>query len=114
VISHQKHDFVKYHSDYTHRYSEVETKKMLKFLINNILAVAGVQVFQKSVGIAMGTNCAPFIVDLFLYSYEAEFIQKLLYEKKNSLAVAFNRHFDISMAFYLLINNNQFHTYMLI
>ena len=29
----------------------------------------------------MGTNCAPLLADLFLYSYEAKFIQKLLHEK---------------------------------
>ena len=26
----------------------------------------------------MGTNCAPVLADLFLYSYEAEFVQSLL------------------------------------
>ena len=26
----------------------------------------------------MGTNCAPLLADLFLYSYEAEFIQTLI------------------------------------
>jgi hypothetical protein len=33
----------------------------------------------------MGTNCAPLLPDLFLYSYEAEFVQKLLQDnnKKN-------------------------------
>jgi hypothetical protein len=25
----------------------------------------------------MGTNCAPLLADLFLYSYETEFVQKL-------------------------------------
>jgi hypothetical protein len=29
----------------------------------------------------MGTNCAPLLVDLFLYSYEAAFIQTLVKEK---------------------------------
>lgn len=29
----------------------------------------------------MGTNCAPLIADLFLYSYEAEFIPKLIKDK---------------------------------
>jgi hypothetical protein len=41
----------------------------------------GGSVFQQTVGIPMGTNCAPFLTDLFLYSYEADFIQGLL--KKN-------------------------------
>ena len=68
-------------------------------------------IFQRTVGIPMGMNCALLLADLFLYSYEAEFIQKLLHEKKKSLAVAFNSTFryidDI-----LSINNNQFHSYV--
>ena len=55
-----------------------------------IYVVVGGQVFQQTVGIHMVTNCAPLLADLFLYSYEAEFIQKLLHEKKKYLAVAFN------------------------
>jgi hypothetical protein len=58
VISHQKQYFVKYHSDSTHKYSEVEIKKMLGFFIDNIFVVVGGQVFQQSVGIPMDTNCA--------------------------------------------------------
>jgi hypothetical protein len=90
VISHQKHYFVKHQSDTMHKYSEVEIKKMLEFLIDNIYVVVGGQVFQQSVGILMGTNSASLLADLFLYSYEAEFIQRLLHEKKKSLVVAFN------------------------
>jgi hypothetical protein len=41
VFSHQKQYFVKYHSDSMRRYSEVEIKKMLKFLIDNIFVVVG-------------------------------------------------------------------------
>jgi hypothetical protein len=59
----------------------------------------------------MGTNCAPLLADLFLYSSEAEFILKLLHEKKKSLDVAFNSTFwyihDV-----ISINNNQFHSYV--
>jgi hypothetical protein len=47
---------------------------MLEFIIDNIYVVVGFQVFQQSVGILMGMNCAPLLADLFLYSYEAEFI----------------------------------------
>ena len=77
---------------------------MLEFLIDNMYVV----VFQQSVGIPMGTNCAPLLADLFLYSYGVEFIQKLLHEKNKSLAVAFNSTFryidDVS--------NDQFHSYV--
>jgi hypothetical protein len=90
VISHQKQYFVKYHSDSTHKYSEVEITKMLEFLIENIFVVVGSQVFQQSVGIPMGANCAFLLADLFLYSYEAEFIQKLLHEEKKISCLAYN------------------------
>jgi hypothetical protein len=67
-----------------HKCSEVEIKKMLEFLIDSIFVVVGDQVFQQSVGISMGTNFAPLIVDLFLYSYEAEFVQKLLQDNNKN------------------------------
>jgi hypothetical protein len=50
---------------------------MLGFLVDNVYVVFGDQVLQQSVGIRMGTNCAPFLADLFLYSYQTEFVQKL-------------------------------------
>ena len=51
---------------------------MLEFLVDNIFVVFGGKVFQQIVGIQMGTNCAPLLADIFLFSYEAEFIQSLL------------------------------------
>ena len=94
-----------------HKYSEVEIKKMLEFLIDHIYDVVGGQVFQQSVGIPMGTNCTPLLADMFLYSYEAEFIQKLQNEKKKYLVVAFIwtfRYIDDVLP----INNNQFYSYV--
>jgi hypothetical protein len=38
----------------------------------------------------MGTNCAPLVADLFVYSYESEFLQKLVKDKKIRGARAFN------------------------
>jgi hypothetical protein len=38
----------------------------------------------------MGTNCVPLLADLVLYSYESEFIQKLVKDKKIHEARAFN------------------------
>jgi hypothetical protein len=83
---------------------------MLGFLIDNIFVVFGNKIFQQTFRIPMGTNCAPLLADLFLYPYEAEFIQKLLHEKKKPLAVAFNsifRYIDV-----LSINNDHFHSYV--
>ena len=69
---------------------------MLEFLIDKIFVVFGNQVFQQSVGIPMGTNCAPLLADLLLCSYEGKLVENLLYEKKNSLAVTFNLTFRCS------------------
>ena len=54
------------------------------------------------VGIPMGTNCAPFLADLFLCSYENEFLDKLIKEGKEKLARKFNlsyRYIDDLISF---------------
>ena len=47
------------------------------------------QIFQQTVGIPMGTNCA-YIHASFFYGYEAELIQGLLKAGKKYLAQKFN------------------------
>ena len=63
---------------------------MLEFLIDNIFVIFGGRVFQQTVGIPMGTNCSPLLADLFLYSYEAYFIQGFLKKMENKLTRSFN------------------------
>ena len=41
----------------------------------------------------MGTNCAPLLADLFLHSYEADFIADLIRKKEYRLARSFNLSF---------------------
>jgi hypothetical protein len=43
-----------------------------------------------TVGIHMGTNCAPLLADLFLYSYEADLIQGFLKKNEKKLAISSN------------------------
>jgi hypothetical protein len=62
---------------------------MLEFLIDIIFVSFGGTLFQQVVGIPMGTNCAPLLADLVLYSYESEFLQKLVKYKKIHEARAF-------------------------
>ena len=78
VLGHEETYFVKEHSDSKHKYSKDDIIKMLEFLVDNIFVVFAGKVFQQTVGIPMGTNCAPLLADIFLYSYEADFIQSLL------------------------------------
>ena len=64
--------------------------KMIEFLVDNIYVRFGGQLFRQMVGIPMGTNCASLSADLFLYSYENEFLDKLIKEGKRKLARKFN------------------------
>ena len=55
----------------------------------------------------MGTNCAPLLADLIFYSYESEFRQKLVKDKKIHEARSFNftyRYIDDILS----INNSRF------
>ena len=58
--------------------------------MDNIFVRFGGQLFQQMVGIPMGISCAPLLADLFLYSYENEFLDKLIKEGKRKLARKFN------------------------
>ena len=74
--------FVKHHSDSTKKFSETDIFNMLEFLIDNIFAMLCGRLFQLTVGTPMGTNYAPLLSDLFLYSYEADCMQGLLKKKR--------------------------------
>ena len=84
---------------------------MINFLIDNIFVECGGEVFQQVIGIPMGTNCAPLLADIFLYSYEAEFIQTLIRSGKRHLAKSFNftyRYIDDVFS----LNNHKFSDYV--
>ena len=88
-------------------YSEEQVISMLEFLIDYIFVSFGGTLFQQVVGIPMGTNCAPLLADLFQYSYESEFLQNLVKDKKSHEARAFNftyRYIDDVLS----INNSRF------
>ena len=84
---------------------------MLNFLIDNIFVKFGGLVFQQIIGIPMGTNCAPLLADLFLYSYESEFIQNLQKNGSKKQCASFNltyRYIDDVLS----INNSKFSEYL--
>ena len=73
-----------------HPHQIVIERKMIEFLVDNIYVKFGGQLFRQMVGIPMGTNCAPLLADLFLYSCENEFLDKLVKEGERKLARKFN------------------------
>ena len=111
VLGYNSSYFVKNDTNSKTFYTEKDIIGMLDFLIDNIFVEFGGRIFQQSTGIPMGTNCAPLLADLFLYSYEAEFIQNLVKQKKVSVAKTFNltsRYIDDVIS----LNNSKFSDYL--
>ena len=85
--------------------------KMIEFLIDNIFVQFGGCLFHQVIGIPMGTNCAPLLADLFLYSYENEFLDNMIRSGHRRLARSFNlcyRYIDDLIVF----NNKKFLDYL--
>ena len=64
--------------------------KMIEFLIDNIFVQFGGHLFCQVIGIAIGTNYATLLADLFLYSYENEFLDNMIKSGHRRLARSFN------------------------
>ena len=62
----------------------------LTFLLDNIYIRFGTKLFRQSVGIPMGTNCAPLLADLFLFCYERDFMMPLSVENQSEIIEAFS------------------------
>ena len=85
--------------------------KMIEFLIDYIFVQFGGRLFQQVDGILMETTCAPLLADLFLYSYENEFLDNMIKSGHRRLARSFNlcyRYIDDLIVF----NNKTFLDYL--
>ena len=85
--------------------------QLLNFLIDNIYILCGKHLFRQTIGIPMGTNCAPLLADLYLFAYEYEFMKHLVSTKKLHLARKFNNTFRY-IDDLISINNPQFENYV--
>ena len=80
--------------------------KHIRYLIDNIYVVCGDTIFRQIIGIPIGTDCAPFLANLFLYSYECEWMDKMYKENKTD----FLKKFDFCSRYIddvLCINNDE-------
>ncbi len=73
-------------------------------MIDNIFVKFGDKVFRQVIGIPMGTDCAPFLANLFLYSYEYQWINKQRI-KNNQKAIQRFKSCSRYIDDILLINN---------
>ena len=65
-----------------HSITEDQLVKQIKFLVENIYIQVGNKIFRQTIGIPMGTDCAPLLANLFLFYYEYKFMKEKL--KQNS------------------------------
>ena len=64
--------------------------QMIEFLIDKIFVQFGGCLFRQVIGIPMRANCAPLLADLFLYSYENEFLDNMIRSGHRRLSRSFN------------------------
>ena len=62
----------------------------LVYLLDNIFIRFGTKLCRQTVGIPIGTNCAPLVADLFLFCYERYFMKSLSRENQTDIIEAFN------------------------
>ena len=62
----------------------------LHYLLDNIFIRFGSKLYRQIVGIPMGTNCARFVANLFLFCYERDFMLFLSDNNQTDFIEAFN------------------------
>ena len=60
------------------------------YLLDNIFIRFGTKLYRQTIGIPMGTNCAPLVADLFLLCSERDFMKSLSRENQTDIIEAFN------------------------
>ena len=54
----------------------------MEYLINNVYIKVGKRVYRQTIGIPMGTDCAPQLANLFLFHHEGIDERQLVYSQK--------------------------------
>ena len=62
----------------------------LVYLLDNIFIRVETKLYRQTIGIPMGTNCAPIVADLFHFCYERDFMKSLSRENQADIIEAFN------------------------
>ena len=71
-------------------YTADQMCNMADFLADNIFVQFGRCIFHQVIEIPIGTSCAPFLADLFLYSHESEFLDSLVRSDHRKFDRSFN------------------------
>ena len=57
-------------------------RRALVYLLDNSFIRFGTKLYRQTIGIPMGTNCAPLVADLYLFCYERDFMKSLSRENQ--------------------------------
>jgi hypothetical protein len=96
---------------YVRLFDAAELTKWVTYLIDNIYTKVGDRIFWQRIGIPMGTNCAPELADLYLFSYEFSFVRQLIQQGALALLQKFSRtvrYLDDCAS----VGNNDFERYL--
>ena len=83
----------------------------LYFVIDNSYVVFKGKIHRQIIGIPMGTNCAPYLANIFLHMYEVDFIEKLNSEGKHKVSSLLNNIFRYQDDCLILNDCKQFSRY---
>ncbi len=86
-------------------------KQWINFLVNNTFISFAGQVYKQTVGIPMGTNCAGLLANLYLYTFEFDFMERLIANNDMQMLNRFVhtcRYIDDVLA----IDNPSFHAHL--
>lgn len=78
------------HSKSSHTFTHKQLNTLVRWLVSNTFLLAGKSTHRQTIGIPMGTNCAPALANLYLYYYESAYISRL--ESKEGVAAARSFH----------------------
>ena len=85
---------------------ESKLLEWMEYLINNVYIKVGNRVYRQTIGIPMGTDCAPQMANLFLFHYEYSYMKRLM---RDNLCIA--KRFSDTVRYIddlLTLNNNSF------
>ena len=61
----------------------------LVYLLDNIFIRFGTKLYRQTIGIPMGTNCAPLVADVFLFCYDRDLMKSLSHENQADVIEAY-------------------------
>ena len=85
--------------------------KMIEIIIDNTFVQFGGRLFHQAIGIPMRTNCDPLLADLFLYSYDNEFLDNVIRSGHRRLVRSFNLCYRYTNDL-IVFNNKKFLDYL--